>query len=216
MITQEATIVRIVEEGKIVQDGKDQAYQRLELQAIDDNHSQTTLEVLHSQAPFSRWTTYQPGEQVIIAQQADNSWIITDYLRRPALFQLGIIFAVLVVAVGRWWGVRSLLSLSVSFAIIFGLILPAIMSGLNPLVVTLLGAGLIIPSTFYLSHGLSKKTNIAVAGTLISLLLAGLLAVLFVDQAHLTGFASEEAGFLSIQTADNIDLRGLLNVHKLY
>ncbi|MFH2118113.1 MAG: YibE/F family protein [Candidatus Paceibacterota bacterium] len=208
MITQEATITRIIEEGKTIQDDGTQEYQHLELQLIDDD--QKVLEIIRNQAPFSRWTAYHAGEQVIITQQPDNTWIITDYLRRPALFQLSLLFAVLVIAVGRWWGIRSLLSLAISFAIIFGMILPAIMSGSNPLLITLLGSALIIPFTFYLSHGFNKKTHVAIAGTLISLLLAGLLAVAFVDQAHLTGFASEEAGFLSVLTSNSIDLRGLL------
>jgi uncharacterized membrane protein len=208
MATREATIIRVAEEGKTVQDGETREYQRLELQP--SNSDREIIEIVNEQAPFSQWTAFGPGEQVVLTQQPDNTWLITDYVRRPALFQLSLLFVILVIAVGRWWGVRSLISLAVSFGIIFGLILPAIISGLNPLLVTLLGSALIIPVTFYLSHGINHKTHVAVVGTLISLALAGLLAVTFVDLAHLTGLASEEAGFLRIQTAGSLDLRGLL------
>lgn len=206
MSTQEATITRLIETGTITEHDTPQQYQRLELHTTEGD----TLELTHAETPFSRWTPYAAGQQVVITQQPDNSWVISDFVRRPALLQLGILFAVLVIAIGRWWGVRSLVSLAISFGIIFGLILPAIMQGFNPLVVTLLGSALIIPTTFYISHGITPKTHVAVVGTLLSLIAAGGLAVVFVGQAYLTGFASEEASFLSVQTQNAIDIRGLL------
>lgn len=203
--SQEATITRITEEGSLAAEGETLRYQQLELSTTDG-----TVTTLNAQQPFSRWAPYSTGEQVVITQQPDASWLITDFVRRPALLQLSFLFIILVVAVGRWWGVRSLVSLAISFAIIFGLILPLIMQGFSPLLVTLAGALLIIPGTFYLSHGWHPKTHAAVIGTLIALTLSGLLAVGFVDSAHLTGFADESAGFLSIETQDTIDIRGLL------
>jgi uncharacterized membrane protein len=209
MTTQEAVITRILESGKTIGDDGEYQYQRLELTPIGES-DQETIELLNAQTAFSTWTAYSAGEQIVLAQQPDNSWVIADYVRRPALIQLFILFSVLVIAVGRWWGMRSLLSLAISFGIIFGVILPLIMTGYNPLLVTLAGSALIIPSTFYLSHGLKPKTHVAVIGTLIALAISGLLAVAFVNQAHLTGFADEEASVLSIQMQDTIDIRGLL------
>ena len=149
-------------------------------------------------------------KRVTIQNIEQQNWIITDYVRRPALLKLSLIFVFLVVAIGKWWGIRSLLSLISSFAIIFGMIIPLILKGYNPLFVALAGALIIVPITFYLSHGIKKKTHVAVAGTMISLLLSGLLAANFMLSAHLTGFSSEEAGFLSVMTDDSLDIRGLL------
>ncbi len=56
----------------------------------------------------------------------------------------------------------------------------------------------IVPVSFYLSHGLNRKTTIAIIGTALSLLITALLAKYFVEGAKLTGLASEEAGFLQI------------------
>jgi len=73
-----------------------------------------------------------------------------------------------------------------------------------------LGSLLIIPLTFYLSHGFNKKTTVAVFGTLISLVLTGLLAKYFVGWARLTGFASEEAGFLQVMRPGLVSMKGLV------
>jgi len=68
----------------------------------------------------------------------------------------------------------------------------------------------IIPATFFLSHGFNKKTWIAIGGTLIALIITGVLADIFVEGAKLTGFASEEAGFLQAHKLGLINIKGLL------
>jgi uncharacterized membrane protein len=123
---------------------------------------------------------------------------------------LTFIFIAVVLAVGKLWGALSLAGLFISFLVIFKLILPLIIKGVNPVLVAILGSLIIIPSTFYISHGFNKKTHVGVISTFISLIITGLLAVYFVDATHLTGFASEEAGFLQVERQGMIDIRGLL------
>jgi uncharacterized membrane protein len=100
--------------------------------------------------------------------------------------------------------------MGVSFAIIFSYILPTISSGADPIITAIIGSLLIIPATFYLSHGFNKKTTVAIIGTVISLLIVGALAGYFVDAAKLTGFASEEAAFLQVALGGTVNIRGLL------
>ncbi|MBT4123865.1 MAG: YibE/F family protein [Candidatus Pacebacteria bacterium] len=205
--TKEATITRIVEQGEISENENIHEFQKLELSL---KNSKEFIEITHYQAPFSIWNPYSLGEKVVLQQNNQQEWIITDYVRQPALFQLGTIFVFLVIAIGKWWGFRSLLSLATSFFIIFGMILPLILNGWSPLLATLLGSLIIVPVTFYLSHGIKPKTHIAVISTLIALTISGLLATIFMDKTKLTGFSSEEAGFLSVMTENKLDIRGLL------
>jgi len=51
---------------------------------------------------------------------------------------------------------------------------------------------------------------VAIAGTLISLIITGILANLFVSESRLTGFASEEASFLQAAKQGTINIQGLL------
>lgn len=149
---------------------------------------------------------YKVGDEVVVS----SFGYITDLVRRRPLLWLFAIFAALVLIIGRWWGLSSLLSLGVSFLVIFKLILPQILAGRDPILVTILGSLLIIPVTFYLSHGFNKKTTIAIGGTLISLVIAGFLSKIFVELTHLTGYASEEAGFLQLMKGETVNIKGLL------
>jgi len=149
---------------------------------------------------------YKVGDEVVVSSLG----YITDFVRRQPLLWLFAIFVLLVLAVGKLWGLTSLLGMGLSFLIIFKVILPQILAGRDPILTTILGSLLIIPLTFYLSHGFNKKTAVAVGGTLIALIIAGVLSKVFVEATKLTGYASEEAAFLQIAQGGVMNIKGLL------
>ena len=191
------------------------------VEVLEENENYQKLEILITSGPqkdqkmtfeiggeFQRVgeAKYKVGDEVVVS----NFGYITDFVRRKPLLWLFLIFAVLVLTIGRLWGASALLGMSFSFLIIFKIILPQILAGRDPILITILGSLLIIPSTFYLSHGFNKKTTIAIVGTLISLIVAGIFAKIFVELAHLTGYASEEAAFLQVTQGGTVNIKGLL------
>ena len=129
---------------------------------------------------------YQVGDRVMLnyGGQDDNGqeiFYITDFVRTKALLWLFVIFVIITIVVGKWQGVSSLLGMAMSFVVIFALILPMISAGKNPVWVAVLGSALIIPATFLLSHGMGRKTWIAMLGTLVSLVITALLANFFIS-----------------------------------
>jgi uncharacterized membrane protein len=88
-------------------------------------------------------------------------------------------------------------------------VLPAILAGGDPLTVAIVGGAAIMFVALYLAHGINAATTTAVLGTLASLLLTGLLALLFVEISIFTGVGSEEAAFLQI-SQQQVNLEGLL------
>lgn len=154
------------------------------------------------------------GDKVIISysQDAKGAEIvyIVDHVRRNQLLLLFIIFIAVVIVIGRFKGFFSFLGMIFSFVIIGRMIVPNIIEGTDPVVVTLLGSLFIIPVTFYISHGLNKKTTVAVVSTFISLMLTGILAYVFVEITKLTGFAAEEAVYLQAFKGDVINIKSLL------
>jgi uncharacterized membrane protein len=116
----------------------------------------------------------------------------------------------LVIVVNRFKGIRSLLSLFFSFIVIFFVALPILLQGYDPSLVIMLLALFIIPPTFYLTHGIKQKTHVAVAATVVSLIISSLLAITLINTMNLSGLATEEASFLSFERQDVINIRGLL------
>jgi uncharacterized membrane protein len=122
---------------------------------------------------------------------------------------LGLVFAVAVVVLGRWRGVRALLGLVITFVVLTAFVLPAILDGRSPVWVAVVGAAAALLVNLYLAHGFDLRTTTAVLGTLASLALIAALAALFVAATHLTGLADEEAGYLQALSSQ-VDVRGLL------
>jgi uncharacterized membrane protein len=157
--------------------------------------------------------TFRPGQRVrlSILEQAGQPtfYNIRDLERGRPMVALAALFVLAVIAFGRWQGVRSLIGLACSFAVIVGFVVPAILRGRSPVPVALVGAMAIMLASLYLSHGVGRKTTAAVVGTALALVLTGALTAGFVELAALTGLASEDALNASFQVG-GISLRGLL------
>jgi len=170
--------------------------------------------MLHGQASMlTEDTRVQPGDRVLLEHDTGPDgelFYITDFVRWPALLSLTLLFAAATVAVGRWVGLRALVSMGISVLAIAGFIVPGIMAGNDPLTVCTIGALLLMTASLYLVYGWTWKTHTALAGLTISLAATVLLAVIFADLGHLAGLGSEEASFLVHLGQTQVNLRGLL------
>ncbi|MDX2390152.1 YibE/F family protein [Streptomyces sp. DK15] len=153
------------------------------------------------------------GQEVVVAHAPDAprdlQYSVIDVNRKLPMALLAGIFAVAVVVVGRLRGLFALVALVISFAILTLFILPAILQGSNPLVVAIVGASAIMLIALYMCHGLTARTSVAVLGTLVSLLLIGLLGSVFIDWAFLSGNTDDNTGLIHGLYPD-IDMSGLL------
>lgn len=136
-------------------------------------------------------------------------YAFSDFERRVPLLMLTLLFAALVIGLARWRGVRALVGLAGSLLIIVLFIVPSIIAGNAPVLVAVVGALAVMLITIPLAHGLSPITLSACLGTAAALIATVLLAEVFVDLAHITGFASEEATILRA-ASENLSIQGLL------
>ncbi|MBI0317825.1 YibE/F family protein, partial [Streptomyces javensis] len=134
---------------------------------------------------------------------------VSDVDRSMPMALLAGLFALAVVVVGRLRGVFALVALAISFGVLTLFILPAILQGSNPLVVAVVGGSAIMLLALYMCHGLTARTSVAVLGTLVSLLLIGVLGSLFIGWASLTGNTDDQTGLVH-GLYPNIEIRGLL------
>jgi uncharacterized membrane protein len=156
---------------------------------------------------------FRAGQRVSLAVSEQPglppSYSIQDLERGRPLLVLAALFVGAVIAFGRWQGIRSLVGLGLSFVVIVGFVVPAILRGHSPVAVAVTGAMAIMLISLYLSHGTGPKTTAAVVGTALALGLTAALSIAFVAAASLTGLASEDAQFASFAVG-GLSLRGLL------
>ncbi len=213
--TLEAVIEKILIQKEVKVAGtKKQIYQKLELVVTKGSSPGQHLTVENGNIPISNEVVYKVGDQVVVTIPADPDGTgvlyISDYVRRTPVYVLFIIFIVLSVLIGRERGLTALFGMGISFLVIFRFILPQILAGWDPIMVVIFASLVIVPITFYISHGLNRKTTAAIIGTLVSISITGILAGAFVQSAKLTGTASEEASYLALVNRNAINFQGLL------
>lgn len=156
---------------------------------------------------------YEVGERVELyfspSPGGDRVYVVTDWVRRPALGWLVALFAVASFLVAGFKGLRAVAATAVSLAIVVSFIVPRILAGWDPVLVSMLGVGGILLLAIYFVHGVSWSTTAALVGTYVAVAVTMLLGIGFSDAARLTGLGNEDAMFL-LSAAPQVALRGLL------
>jgi uncharacterized membrane protein len=153
------------------------------------------------------------GDRVILEVDKESDAIpryyLVEYSRGTPLWILTVLFGLSIIVIGGKQGIKAVISLLVMGFVIVFMILPLILKGLNPVLVTVGLSSLLTALFIILLSGFSRKTLAAATGTVGGLIVAGLLAYLVGKAAYLTGLSAEEAQTLHFLNA-NIDFQGVL------
>lgn len=156
--------------------------------------------------------SFERGDSVFLAYSAEAdpafAYGYADRVRTGRLLAWGALFAVAVVALGRWKGVAALIGVGVSVAIILGYVLPTLLAGGPPVLVAVVAASVIAAVTFVITHGATAFAAVAYLGTVVALALTAVLSELAFATAWITGLASEEATYLTL--LPGVDVSGLI------
>jgi len=144
------------------------------------------------------------------AEDGYETYMVHDAYRINTMVILLVLFLFLVVVIGGVQGVRGLLSLFGSLVLIIFVLLPLVLKGYSPVLVSVIVSSCIIVIGSYVTHGLNKTTSSAVIGMIITVVLTGALAYISVNTAMLTGFSSDEAVYLNFSSKGSIDIVGIL------
>ncbi|GAC1398721.1 MAG: YibE/F family protein [Mycobacterium sp.] len=153
------------------------------------------------------------SDHIRISRQVDGagatSYAFYDYERTWPLIVLAAIFAVVIVAVAGWRGLRAITGIVVAFIVLVVFLLPALRSGASAIPVALVASAAILYAVIYLAHGVSLRTSAALLGTLTALLLAALLSSGAIELAHLTGLSEDQNNEVAAYLG-SVSIKGLL------
>lgn len=199
---------------KIV-NGYPNTYQHISFTILEGKKKNETLTVeVNTQINSNFKERLQPGEAVVltIEQGSDGKEHITvaDRFRLNRMWYLVFVFVFFIVLMTGKKGVGAIAGLIISLGIILFYIIPQILNQQDPLQISITGACMILFTSTFLAHGVSKKTTIAVVATFISLCITYLLGILFVSFAHLAGLGTEDSYMLAVSSHHSINAKGLL------
>jgi uncharacterized membrane protein len=185
--------VQSVEQGLCA--GAERRTCRISQVRLDDGpDAGTTTRLEYGEGPGLPRLTAGDGVRlvrVIDPQTGSPAYVYDDQARDLPLGLLALVFAAVVVAVARWRGLAALAGVGIAYLVLVFFVLPALLAGEPALAVGLVGGAAILFAALYLAHGPSARTSAALAGTLLSLVLTGLLAVAATAAVRITGLSSE-------------------------
>jgi uncharacterized membrane protein len=181
---------------------------------ISGDKTGETMELLY--IPGSTQSNSQDlkvSDVVLVAKSESNQrtdYYIIDRYRINSVVVIALLFFGLAIIFAGWKGVRSIFGLAFTIFVIVWFMIPAIISGQNPLLVSLVSSLVIAFVALYIAHGFNRRTTIALVSTMITVCIAIFLAMLFVSWAKLFGLGSEEAFYVQLADFGTVNLKGLL------
>ena len=192
-------------------------YQHLKVEILDGNHKGEILTIRHTiERIMPGYYIFRPGDKLLIRATEESSGTletvkIQEKVRDTQVYLIVGLFVVLLLIIGGFNGLKTLLSLIIAVAMIFFGYIPLIIRGVNPILASL---GISIPVviiTLVIISGRNIKTLVAIIGTSLGVIISGILAFIFGNFAHLTGLADDSSISLAyIPQFRNLDYKGIL------
>jgi len=169
-----------------------------------------TAEQTFSPMLIDRSKEVEKGDNILLFNNGVG-WYFNGYFRINKILLLGILFAVLLIVFGGKKGFNTILSLGFTCAAIFTVFVPAILSGRNIYVMSLLVCAYTSAMVPLIVMGYNKKSLAAITGCAGGVLIAGLITLIMDKAMHLTGIVDEHSRYLVNLPGDTqIDLKALI------
>jgi len=152
------------------------------------------------------------GNRVILSVEETPKGVdfyIADQERVPVLLILVGVFLSLLMIIGGMQGLRSIVSILVTVVLVFFVLVPAVLNNFPIILMTVFIAIISTFATMFIVSGINLKSLSASIGTILSVIIAGLMSSLVIKFAPLNGFGSQESVMLWADRPD-LDYTGLL------
>ena len=193
------------------------AYLRAEVQSFDDETVTVKLldgprsgdyESLDWDAVMVQRESVSVGTKVIVGD-SDETVMLIDSFRVPALVMMGTLFTVLVLSVGGMRGGTSLIGLMIGILVIGWMIVPLILQGHDAFWVCVAGSYIIAATASIVAHGFRRRTLISLVCIAVILAIVCAMSELATLLASLTGIYDEATLYLDREVG-SLDMRGII------
>ena len=176
--------------------GTPQIKQTIDVKLINGDHKGQILKTDNILGGNPYYDINVSPKDKLVLHSSDGEYFISDHYRLNVLIVSVLIFASLVIFVGRKKGVNSLIAILITIGLIYFVLRPMILFGISPLFGALAVSLLATIATMYMVGGVNKKSSSAVLGTIGSLIVASIMALVVIKLAKLTGFSDETTLYL--------------------
>lgn len=205
-----AKVVDIIEEKEI----KDSKIQVLKIKILNKDYKGYETTINNTLTNNSYDIELKKGDKISVHMELNDgvpSFYFQNYEKTGYLLLLFLIFVFFVILFGGFKGIKALISLIICIIIILCFLVPLLLKGYSPIILSILTCIMCSVLTFIITNGFSKKSITAMIGVSGGLLIGGLIAYLFGIVTKITGFSSDNAQMLQYLPGNiKFDFKGLL------
>lgn len=188
-------------------EGRRLGQQLLEVEILTGKHKGETLQTYNYLSAYLN-VDAKAGTRIIVRLDYDDNgevYVVSvpNYDRAPVLIGLMVIFAALLIVIGRKKGVMALLGLAYTLASLWFVLIPMLLRGAEPVLISIIIVALTTLACLIMLTGFSRKTLCAVLGCVSGVAVAGVFAALAGKISPLNGFNMSEAEELVLRAFDS-------------
>lgn len=156
---------------------------------------------------------YEVGDEVFVLASFKGDEItqvsMVDHYRLDIeLILVGVFFAFLILIAGKT-GVRAILSFVISILMIWKILIPGCLNGINPIVIGFLIAAILTVIIISLVFGYDKRALAAIIGSLTGTFVTMMMALIFTDLFHMNGSILDGSASLIYNGFSGLNLKQL-------
>ncbi len=209
---EKATVVEILQDN-LQADGTRVGEQRVLVEMTTGEHKGETLEVTSSSGYlFGAGCTV--GMDVVIMQSVAGDSVVASVYSQDREWVVYIFAALYILAlclVGGKQGIKGSMGLLFTFFCVIFVYIPLVYRGISPFWAAVFVCMITTVVTMYFIGGASKKTVVAIGGTMAGVLIAGIAAQLFSLASGITGYnVSDIETLMTLWNTNGIQVGGLL------
>ncbi|MBW6411555.1 YibE/F family protein [Clostridium weizhouense] len=189
-------------------------YQQIKLKVLDGPYINQEFNVVNNISRLYN-TKVKQGSEVIAALYFKDGEIndisISSFKRSQVIITMGVLFLMAILLVGGFRGLKAIVSLIFTIVCVIYLMLPLMLRGISPIWASIIVVAISTAITLILVAGINKKSLVAISGTLIGVIIAGILAYAFGVWGNLSGINMSDAeSIMYISENTGLKIKGIM------
>lgn len=209
----ERAIVTEVVTDNLQENGERVGYQHIKVRMLTGEHKGEIYDATSSEGNLFGATCHVSDKVIVTFSVSGDTATVGVYSKDRSAAVIGFVavFLLFICLIGGRNGVKSVLGLVFTFAMIIFMFLPMIYLGMSPFWAAVIVVIVTTIATMYLIGGNDRKTLSAILGTTLGVLIAGISAWIFGLVADIDGYnVSDIETLIYLGQNTSIDVGGLL------
>lgn len=153
----------------------------------------------------------EKGDKVFVEHNGVDQYYYISLNRSPIIIVLILLFVFALVFLAGRKGLKALLSLFLSFILLFFVFIPMLVAGFDPIWTTLLFGTFVLAVSLFLTHGFNHQSLTSFLGSLSSIVFAAILLYLVVEFSRLSGLLSDDIQYLQLELGESLKMVRLVS-----